>query len=402
MVTGLSPSVLRAATMFSNVAIGNSFSKSGNIYNSLGIAAFLLLLFDPYLIYSVGFQLSFAAVFGIVYIQPKLYRMLEFKNQLIDYAWSITCVSIAAQLATLPISLYYFHQFPTYFLLSNILVIPAASVILSAGLAMLIADPMIPWLGDLLGALLSYFMKGVNLCISSIELLPNHLITWIYFDQIMVVLAYLFFILFFIDLSRKTRILAVPTIIFICFWIWFIFLNVNQTAAEKVIFYSTGADLVIDHVKGHHVVTYSTADEPERYAFNMNPYRMASFLPPISETDAFRLPNDKALNTIVIGGKKVLLFDSVTFHLNFFQKLTADWIVIQNEAVKNLEWLHDHFDCDMVILASTNDRRYTSSMLTKADELGIAMHSLSENGALSVDIKKERAIKPALFTTNPD
>ena len=91
-ITGLSPSVLRAATMFSIVAFGEVKATKGNVYNSLGLAAFILLLFDPYLIYSVGFQLSFSAVFGIVYLQPKMYRLLEFDSMLLDKAWAITCV----------------------------------------------------------------------------------------------------------------------------------------------------------------------------------------------------------------------------------------------------------------------------------------------------------------------
>lgn len=88
-VTGLSPSVLRAATMFSLVAVSQAYAKEGNIYNTLGFAAFVLLLYDPYLIYSVGFQLSFAAVIGIVYMQPKLYRLLDFKGVIFDKAWAL-------------------------------------------------------------------------------------------------------------------------------------------------------------------------------------------------------------------------------------------------------------------------------------------------------------------------
>ncbi|HYG19850.1 MAG TPA: ComEC/Rec2 family competence protein, partial [Ohtaekwangia sp.] len=136
-ITGLSPSVLRAVTMFSFVALAKPWKQKVNIYNTLGASAFFLLLFDPYMIMSVGFQLSYLAVLGIVYIQPKMYLLWEPKHRLVDQIWKVTTVSIAAQIATLPLGLLYFHQFPNYFLLANLLVIPGSFIVLVGGLAIL-------------------------------------------------------------------------------------------------------------------------------------------------------------------------------------------------------------------------------------------------------------------------
>ena len=119
-ITGLVPSVMRAATMFSIVSLSKMNHRTSNIYNSIALTAFVLLLIDPNMIYAVSFQLSFIAVTGIVIFFPLFYSCWEIKNPVGDYFWSLMCTSLAAQIATLPIAMYYFHQLPTYFLLSNL------------------------------------------------------------------------------------------------------------------------------------------------------------------------------------------------------------------------------------------------------------------------------------------
>ena len=127
MLTGFSASVLRASTMFSFILIGEEvINRKVSIYNMLAISAIILIVVDPFIVFSVGFQLSYLAVIGIVYFQPKIYRLFYVKNWLLDQAWKITAVSLAAQLATFPLGVYYFHQFPVYFFVSNLLVIKTA------------------------------------------------------------------------------------------------------------------------------------------------------------------------------------------------------------------------------------------------------------------------------------
>ncbi|NOY96160.1 MAG: ComEC/Rec2 family competence protein, partial [Chlorobi bacterium] len=122
LVTGLSPSVQRAATMFSIVIIGENLRRPANIYNTLASSAFILLVMNPNLLYDVGFQLSYSAVFGIVFFQPKIYKLFSPKYWLSDKAWALFSVSVAAQITTFPFILYYFNQYPTYSILSNFIV----------------------------------------------------------------------------------------------------------------------------------------------------------------------------------------------------------------------------------------------------------------------------------------
>ena len=175
LITGLSPSVLRATTMLSFIIIGRASNRDSNIYNSLAASAFFLLIIDPYLIMQVGFQLSYIAVVGILFFQPRLYNKIKFKNKILDYIWIITAVSLAAQLVTFPLGLLYFHQFPTYFMISNLLVIPAAYIMLLLGVLLLLSSVYLP-ISALFGWAINLIVGFINDAVMYIDNLPFSLI----------------------------------------------------------------------------------------------------------------------------------------------------------------------------------------------------------------------------------
>jgi competence protein ComEC len=189
LLTGASPSVLRAASMFSFLAIGLELKRPVNIYNTLAVSAFLLLCVNPMLLFEIGFQLSYLAVLGIVYFQPKVYRCWFIQNRLGDYLWKLVSVSIAAQLTTLPISLYYFHQFPVYFLLSGLVVVPAAALILSCSL-LLFALHWVPVLSAALGYVLFGVLYATNALIFLIQQLPAALLKGVWVSGYSVAILY--------------------------------------------------------------------------------------------------------------------------------------------------------------------------------------------------------------------
>ena len=170
-ITGLSPSVERAATMFSLLVIGENLKRRINVYNSLAASALLLLLINPNNLFEAGFQLSYSAVFGIVFLQPRLAKTVNVKNKVGRFFWILLTVSIAAQIATFPITLYYFNQFPTYFWLSNLLVIPAVSILIPLGLSLLVFA-RVPFIAHILSSLVSFLIRGVYFILQQIEQLP--------------------------------------------------------------------------------------------------------------------------------------------------------------------------------------------------------------------------------------
>ncbi len=171
LVAGLPPSVNRAATMCSFMVIAGEIKRKTLIYNTLAATAFLLLILNPAWLYYVGFQLSFFAVLGIVFLQKRIYGLWTVRNKFADYLWQLTAVAFAAQLLTMPLGLYYFHQFPTYFWLSNWLVIPLATVLLGGGLLLLAVSPF-PMVAALLGKILHWLIYWQNKLIVGIDQLP--------------------------------------------------------------------------------------------------------------------------------------------------------------------------------------------------------------------------------------
>ena len=137
-ITGLSPSVMRASFMFSVYIIGENINRRSNSYNLLAISAFVLLLINPNNLFDVGFQLSYAAVFGIVFLQPKLANLMVVKNKILKFFWSLITVSVAAQLSTFPFTTYYFGQFPVYFWITNTFIIPVVMVLIPLGILLLL------------------------------------------------------------------------------------------------------------------------------------------------------------------------------------------------------------------------------------------------------------------------
>ena len=151
LLTGFSPSVLRSAIMLSVFIMAKSFNRQSNSYNIISFAAFCLLLYDPFLIWDVGFQLSFLAVLGLIYLQPKIQNWWHPKNNWINKLWEVTAMSLAAQFITFPLSVYYFHQFPIYFLISNLFIMVPIALLMYLGIVILMGKlvflvPMFEWL----------------------------------------------------------------------------------------------------------------------------------------------------------------------------------------------------------------------------------------------------------------
>lgn len=203
-LTGLSASVLRAAVMFSFLIVARAGGRQTNMFNTLAVAAFCLLCHDPYLLCDVGFQLSFLAVISIVYLQPRIVAWVDVRGYflakqrpwqppitqrfwkatsvVLDKTWQATALSLAAQVATFPLGLYYFHQFPLSFLLSNLVAVPISSLAVYVGLGLLVLKGLVALTGLLLPGVASVLDWGPVLMARLFEFmiwLFNEYIFWI-------------------------------------------------------------------------------------------------------------------------------------------------------------------------------------------------------------------------------
>lgn len=189
ILTGLSAPVVRSALMFSLFLLAEPLGKKPNGENALYGSALILLAYDPFLLFSVSFQLSYAALAGIIFWQPTIYQWVAAKDWFLDKLWAITAVALAAQLATFPLSVYYFHQFPTYFLVANPLVVALSTAMIPVALVAL-ALSAVPFVGSVIGWVLTGITWLLNQSVVWIEQLPSATLTGITFGKLEVAIVY--------------------------------------------------------------------------------------------------------------------------------------------------------------------------------------------------------------------
>jgi competence protein ComEC len=257
-ITGLSPSVLRATTMFSFVVVGQGLSRTSNTYNSLAISAFFLLCLNPMYIRNVGFQLSYMAVFGIVFLYPKIYVIFSTRYWLLDKIWALVCVSLSAQLATFPLVLLYFHQFPNYFLISNIFAIPLVSLIIYLGFLVLLFSFSVV-LASVFSCILSYTVKGLVLIIKGVNYFPLAVTEPIFLDKPGVLMLYFFLISLAIFFHhRNYKLLNLSLTFLIIFISWNLFLKIKTNNQKSVSVLNVPGISAIQFVDGRTAYVFSS------------------------------------------------------------------------------------------------------------------------------------------------
>jgi competence protein ComEC len=220
LLTGLSPSVLRSALMLSFISFGQISNRQSFVANAIASSAFILLLINPMQITDVGFQLSYIAVIGIVLFYPFLVKLVYFKNIFLSNIWQLTAVSIAAQITTFPLTIYYFHQFPNYFILSNILAIPISTLAMYAAL-LLVTTSFIPFLFTMSGMLLNVLINLMNTVVLWIEKLPYSQTKGISITEVEIIFLYLLVTCFTLYLIRKKTSFLLFSLIIILMLLWY-------------------------------------------------------------------------------------------------------------------------------------------------------------------------------------
>jgi len=377
-ITGLSPSVLRAVTMFSFIALAKPFGRGSNIYNTLAASAFVLLLYNPYLIMSVGFQLSYIAVLGIVYLQRPIYDLWEPRNKLFDWAWQITCVSIAAQIATFALGLLYFHQFPVYFLFSNLFVIPGSSLVLLLGVLLLVIDWLTP-VATIIGYLLDGCIKILNGSVFLVEDLPFSLINGVYLTtfQCWLLIALIFVFIFLLE-KRKFQFMVSGLVIAILFsvnsWLHFI----SEVNTKRMMVYKVPGHSAIELIeKGQSVfLSDSTlASDEERIRFHIQPNRLFCGVAS-AKNEALNSYHGNGFDYFAWNDKKILWIKNKKAIIP--ENLNTDYLIIANGSVTVTQLNKISFN--KLIIDSSNSLRYSNRI---KDELKgkKKIYSVPEEGA---------------------
>ncbi|WPP49933.1 ComEC/Rec2 family competence protein [Catalinimonas niigatensis] len=386
LLTGLSPSVMRAALMFSFIIVAEATRRQTNIYNTIAASAFFLLLFDPYLLMSVGFQLSYLAVLGIVYLQPKIYRWFNPENRWLDWLWGLTAVSIAAQLATFPLGLYYFQQFPIYFWLSNIIVIPAAYLILSLGLLCFAVGLSLPSLLTYPGWLLEKVIQVTNLGVLWIEQLPVSVLKGIYFSSGETLLLYgaIGFLLMLFYYRRFKYVWMLSGCIGLMLTIHVLHIA-QEYQKTSITFYQVPKESRLDLSSGRTNLHLGNNDSKAMYHILPNQiYRgvKTSYLSDSTASSSLAVQPWKNMLIMVWKGKKIAMvrepFDGKS---RLTEKLPVDVVVVCNNALTTLASLDSYFNYQKLIIDSSNSHYRAAKLAQEAEELNISYHCVPLQGA---------------------
>ncbi len=379
-ITGLSPSVLRAVTMFSFVALARPTGQTTNIFNTLGASAFCLLVFDPQLVMSVGFQLSYLAVLGIVYLQAGLYNLWNPANYLLDEIWKITCVSIAAQLATFSLGLLYFHQFPNYFLLSNLLVIPGSFVVLVLGI-LLLAVSFIHVVAMGVGFLLTWSIKFINFVVFIVEGFPYSLVENIYintYQSWMIMIAIVMMVLLFQYRKFEFVLLSSAAVLLLVIEQWDH--HINAFAKSKLTVYNVQGHSAFDLMENGRAFFYTDSvlwHDRERIRFHIQPNRLFAGIQSVTPVaNARSVPGGQLIHW---KGRSILVLKSPEFNLS--ERLRVDLVIIGNNAARIADLKKLKSSSPLIILDSSNSYFYTGRFLKDALHAGWKVHSVRHHGA---------------------
>jgi competence protein ComEC len=251
-ITGLSPSVMRASLMFSLFQLGKGFDRPVSGLNMLAASAFVILVINPLDLFQPGFQFSYLAVLGILVFQPVVGNLMVFRYALPDRIWQITALSLSVQVTTLPLVLYYFNQFPTYFLLSNIVVIPLVWLIMTMSIGFFVFLPF-SVLTPILVWVLKFLIHLMNCAVQWLSDLPFSALTGIRFTSLHLVVLYMLILSVMFNASRarfgrliRTGLLILSSIIFIDCIIY----RVGEKRKEVVVYHSN-RNLIISLIEGH-------------------------------------------------------------------------------------------------------------------------------------------------------
>jgi competence protein ComEC len=367
-ITGFSPSVLRASLMLSLIILGKTFQKQSNSYNTLLLSAFILLIVNPLLIIDVGFLLSYFAVFGIMYLFPILDSLLYVENKILKWFWSSCLISIAATIFTLPITLYFFHQFPIWFVFSNLVIIPISLLVMLFALCVVVFTKVL-FLKSLFVVITN---ASVSLMIYFSNLTDNSnygYIDNISFDKLDVMFLSLLIVSVLILISNKQFNYVVASL---CICISWMFLTITQNYTQ---------------LKQHELIVFNVKQK-SFFAIRIG-NNLYCDLNKITKSDF-----ERYIKPYLLSYKKLTLIDSkkqcITINNSTFINLTStkdsppkidvNFILISNNSLVNLTDFKD--SKPLIIVDGSNTYKTITKLKKQCASNHLKFYNVKENGAL--------------------
>ena len=376
ILAGLAPSVVRSVAMFSFVAIGQYLKRSTNIYHTLLVSILLILLFQPSFLFDVGFQLSYAALFFIIWLQPLFSNLWKPKNKIINYFWDILTVSFAAQIGTLPLSIYYFHQFPGLFFITNIIIIPFLGLIMGLGVIVMLLAAF-NWVPFYPAKALELSIHYLDKIIGFIASLEQFIIKNIPLNTPLLISSYLVIITLIIAFEKRSKkslfgVLSAIIILQLCFITtkWEV-----QRQTEFIVLNTSKRTQIIE--RNGAVATVYTNDTVLKNAKNN------SLLPSYLTANFSTLQQQSKLkNLIYFKGNKILLIDSSKVYP---KNIHPDILLLTQSPKLNLDRLLQRMKPKIIVADASNYKSIQKKWATTCIQQKIPFHSTNEKGFFKIN-----------------
>jgi competence protein ComEC len=376
ILAGLSPSVVRSVTMFSFVALGMYLKRSTNIFHTLLVSMFLILFFQPSFLFDVGFQLSYISLFFILWLQPLLSGLWEPKNKIMTYFWDILTVSFAAQIGAFPLSIYYFHQFPGLFFITNLVIIPFLVVIMGLGVFVMVMAafdfvPMVTMKS------LEFSICFLNKIINWVASFEKFIIKDIPLNWQTLFCLYLLIIAGIIVFKKPTY----PKIIFALFSLLLFQFTLIVTRwdihnqKEWIVFNSWKNTLITERY-GNNVTVICNESIQNKIATNAS---LKSYL--VANNSNLRMIK-KIENLYCFEDKKILVIDSFGI---YSKEIIADIIILRQSPKINLERLIELNHPKLIVADASNYRTNVQLWKAVCIKKKIPFHATAEKGFYRVN-----------------
>lgn len=385
LLAGAVPSILRSAVTFSFMAAGIFINRKTNIYNTLAASAFCLLLFNPFLLWDVGFQLSYAAVLGILVFTKPLFNCWYIGNKWLSKLWQLTCVNIAAQIFTLPLVLYNFHQFPMLFLLNNLFVIPLSEFILFSTLLLVLISK---WalLAIPVGKFSQLLLSLMNSFIGHTEKLPFSLLSNIKMDVVQALLLYSIIILLALWLLYKLPRFLLYSFVPVLAFVVYTFADVEKAVNQnKLIVYNINKHFVADVVWGRKATCFSDsslATDKQANNFYLKPSRTLYRIQQCTS----HVINDQTNVLLHANGKTVLLLSKPYSYTTLREKPEVDVVLICGNPKLYINDLYNLVTCKCIVAGNTVSAYKLKRWRQDCDSLHIPFYAIAQQGAFITDL----------------
>ncbi len=391
LMTGMAPAIMRATIMYAIFIVARAWRPATSNYNLLAFSAFIMLLYNPFMLFQASFQFSYLAILGIMVFYYPINRLIYFKHWLLSYSYNMISVSIAAQLMVFPITVYYFHKFPTYFFISGLIAIPAAAIIISLGIGLVFFHYLIPSLSKIIALLLQATLKLLIAGIGWINKWPMSNIDGIFINKTMMVTIYVIIIFsaFYYFVKSKTSLFyALIGIIF------FIMAHMTHTFSYEdnydfIVYDSFGnsvTDIYIsDYVYSVHAVDMSSKNL-KFLTYNHRLHKSINKQVVIGQDTIYKDGVINYQNGFLEVGKKLFYFSKEEDIPHFDTPQDIDYLVIGSPSRKRIETYLEEFNPRHIIIDHSSNNKQLWKWKNEVKISGVKVHFTDIDGVFEGEL----------------